>query len=64
MKKPPRYGGKGRHELVAQAATAVRSNFTIELAFNQRHLRCRKPVHPQVMEVWGIEPQSNVNGKV
>ena len=46
MKKAP-VKGRDRHGLVAQTATAVRSKRTIELAFNHRHLRCRKPVMPR-----------------
>jgi hypothetical protein len=44
--KNPLVRGKNRDGQVAQAATAVRSNLTIELAFNHSHLRCRKPLHP------------------
>ena len=40
-------GRKNRHGQLAQAATAARSKVTMLLAFNHRHLRCRKPVHPR-----------------
>jgi hypothetical protein len=42
MNKAP-VKGQSRYGQLAQAATAVRSNLMMLLAFNQRHLRCRKP---------------------
>ncbi len=59
----PLLGGKDRHELVAQAATAVRSKVTMLFAVMHIHRRSRIPVHPREWRCGKSNPSPNVSAR-
>jgi len=63
LQKEAREDLRVRDGLVAQTATAVRSNFTMLLAFRPDSLSLSKTLAPPRMEVWGVEPQSRLSAQ-
>ena len=63
VKKAPQGAGQYSQRAASQTRATDLWNLTIELAFNQIRLRCRKPRCPEV-EHTGFEPVSNVNAPV